>query len=137
MGVVQVTGAVPGPRSVALMERRRQAVLDGVVTLHPIFVERASGSTVTDVDGNTFIDFTGGIGVMNAGHGDPAVIAAISAQAAAFTHTCFQVMGYEAYVTVAETLVRLTPGAFEKRALLVSTGAEAVENAIKIARGFT
>src|SRR3954453_7643561 len=137
MGVVQVTGAIPGPRSVALMTRRRQAVLDGVVTLHPIFVERTAGSTVTDVDGNTFIDFTGGIGVMNAGHSDPGVAAAIATQAESFTHTCFQVMGYEAYVTVAESLARLTPGTLPKRALLPSTGAEAVENAVKIARGFT
>ena len=119
------------------MERRRKAVLDGVATLHPIFVERASGSTVTDVDGNTFLDFTGGIGVMNAGHADPAVTAAIAKQASRFTHACFQVMGYESYVAVAETLIRLTPGAFPKRALLVSTGVEAVENAVKIARGFT
>jgi len=134
---IHLTGPVPGPRSAALLERRKQAVLAGVATLHPIFIDRASGSTVTDIDGNTFIDFTGGIGVMNAGHTDPAVTRAVADQAARFTHVCFQVMGYEPYVEVAETLARLTPGSFAKRALLVSTGAEAVENAVKIARAYT
>ncbi len=119
------------------MARRKAAVLGGVATLHPIFVERASGVTVTDVDGNTFLDFTGGIGVMNAGHADPSVTAAITEQAQRFTHTCFQVMGYEPYVAVAERLARITPGRYEKRALLLSTGAEAIENAVKIARGYT
>jgi 4-aminobutyrate aminotransferase / (S)-3-amino-2-methylpropionate transaminase / 5-aminovalerate transaminase len=137
MPAINLTGPVPGPRSAALLARRKRAVLSGVATLHPIFVERATGSTVTDVDGNTFIDFTGGIGVMNAGHADPMVSSAIAQQAGRFTHVCFQVMGYEAYVEVAETLARITPGTFEKRALLVSTGAEAVENAVKIARGAT
>jgi 4-aminobutyrate aminotransferase/(S)-3-amino-2-methylpropionate transaminase len=137
MATIHLTGPVPGPKSAALLERRRRAVLNGVATLHPIFVERASGATITDVDGNTFIDFTGGIGVMNAGHADPAVTSAIAVQAARFTHVCFQVMGYDGYVDVAEALARITPGRFEKRALLVSTGAEAVENAVKIARGAT
>jgi 4-aminobutyrate aminotransferase/(S)-3-amino-2-methylpropionate transaminase len=134
---IRLTGPVPGPRSAALLERRKKSVLAGVATLHPIFVDRATGSTVTDVDGNTYIDFAGGIGVMNAGHVNPAVTEAIAAQAARFSHVCFQVMGYEPYVEVAEMLARLTPGLFEKRTLLVSTGAEAIENAIKIARGFT
>ncbi len=134
---IHITGSVPGPRSQALLDRRKQAVLAGVATLHPIFIESASGSTVTDIDGNTFIDFTGGIGVMNAGHTNPAVTHAVAEQAARFTHVCFQVMGYGPYVEVAETLARLTPGAFEKRTLLVSTGAEAIENAVKIARGYT
>jgi 4-aminobutyrate aminotransferase / (S)-3-amino-2-methylpropionate transaminase / 5-aminovalerate transaminase len=137
MAAIHLTGPVPGPRSAALLERRKRAVLNGVATLHPIFVERAAGSTITDVDGNTFIDFTGGIGVMNAGHADPAVTTAIAQQAGRFTHVCFQVMGYDAYVEMAEALARVTPGSFEKRALLVSTGAEAVENAVKIARGAT
>ena len=137
MSTIHLTGPVPGPRSTALLERRRRAVMNGVATLHPIFVDRATGSTVVDVDGNTFIDFTGGIGVMNAGHADPAVTSAIAQQAGRFTHVCFQVMGYDGYVEVAETLARITPGRFEKRALLVSTGAEAIENAIKIARGAT
>lgn len=137
MGFIDLKGPVPGPRSKALLERRMQAVLAGVATLHPIFIDHASGSTVTDVDGNTFLDFTGGIGVMNAGHADPDITRAIAEQAARGTHLCFQVMGYEPYVEVAETLARITPGSFPKRTLLVSTGAEAVENAVKIARGYT
>ncbi|HET6150413.1 MAG TPA: 4-aminobutyrate--2-oxoglutarate transaminase [Polyangia bacterium] len=119
------------------MQRRRKAVLDGVTTAHPIFLERASGSTITDVDGNTFLDFTGGIGVMNVGHTRAEVVAAVQQQAERCTHACFQVVGYEGYVAVAEALCRLMPGDFEKRALLITTGAEAVENAIKIARGYT
>ena len=119
------------------MERRRQAVLDGVATAHPIFVERAAGGTITDVDGNTFLDFAGGIGVMNVGHARAEVVTAIQRQAERCTHACFQVVGYEGYVAVAEALCRLMPGDFDKRALLVTTGAEAVENAVKIARGYT
>lgn len=137
MRYIQLNGPVPGPRSRALLERRTQAVLAGVSTLHPLFAAEASGPTVTDVDGNRFLDFAGGIGVMNAGHADPRVTQAIAEQAARFTHVCFQVMGYEGYVAVAETLADITPGAFLKRALLLSTGAEAVENAVKIARGYT
>jgi 4-aminobutyrate aminotransferase / (S)-3-amino-2-methylpropionate transaminase / 5-aminovalerate transaminase len=137
VSTIRLTTQVPGPRSTALLERRKQSVLAGVATLHPLFVDRAFGATITDVDGNTFIDFAGGIGVMNVGHSDPAVTQALIQQAARFTHVAFQVIGYEPYVEVAETLARLTPGIFEKRALLVSTGAEAVENAVKIARGYT
>jgi 4-aminobutyrate aminotransferase/(S)-3-amino-2-methylpropionate transaminase len=137
VGLIDIKGPVPGPRSRALLERRMQAVLAGVATLHPIFIDHASGCTVTDVDGNTFLDFTGGIGVLNAGHADPEITRAVAEQAARATHLCFQVMGYEPYVEVAETLARITPGAFAKRTLLLSTGAEAVENAVKIARGYT
>jgi 4-aminobutyrate aminotransferase / (S)-3-amino-2-methylpropionate transaminase / 5-aminovalerate transaminase len=137
VSTIRLTTQVPGPRSTALLERRKQSVLAGVATLHPLFVDRAFGATITDVDGNTFIDFAGGIGVMNVGHTDPSVTQALIGQATRFTHVAFQVIGYEPYVEVAETLARLTPGIFEKRALLVSTGAEAVENAVKIARGYT
>src|SRR3954471_22721828 len=134
---IRITGPVPGPKSAALLERRTRAVTSGVSTLHPIFIDRASGATVTDVDGNVFLDFTGGIGVMNAGHTHPDIVAATARQAARLTHSCFQVAGYEEYIAVAETLCRLTPGSFEKRALLLSTGAEVVENAVKIARAAT
>ena len=111
--------------------------MGGVGTAHPIFIDHAAGSTITDVDGNTFIDFTGGIGVMNVGHARAEVVGAIQRQAERCTHACFQVVGYEAYVAVAEALCRLMPGTFDKRALLLTTGAEAVENAVKIARGYT
>ena len=108
---------MPGPRSAALLERRTtRGAWTASATLHPIFVERASGATVTDVDGNTFIDFTGGIGVMNVGHADPAVTAAIAEQAARFTHVCFQVMGYEGYVEVAEAPVRASRRAASRSA---------------------
>ncbi len=136
-GHIHISGPIPGPKSRALLERRRQAVTGGVGTAHPIFVDHAAGATITDVDGNTFLDFTGGIGVMNVGHARAEIVDAIARQAARCTHACFQVAGYEGYIAVAEALCRLMPGAFDKRALLVTTGAEAVENAVKIARGYT
>ena len=136
-GHIRIVGPIPGPKSLALMQRRKKAVMDGVSTAHPIFIDHASGSTITDVDGNTYLDFTGGIGVMNVGHARPEVVAAIQRQAERCTHACFQVAGYEGYIAVAEALCRLMPGDFEKRALLITTGAEAVENAVKIARGHT
>ena len=136
-GHIRIQGPIPGPQSQALLQRRKRAVMGGVTTAHPIFIDRAAGSTITDVDGNTFLDFTGGIGVMNVGHARPEVVAAMKRQAEKCTHACFQVVGYESYVAVAEALCRLMPGDFEKRALLITTGAEAVENAVKIARGHT
>jgi 4-aminobutyrate aminotransferase/(S)-3-amino-2-methylpropionate transaminase len=128
---------VPGPKSKALAERRQKAVAPGVSSAHPIFIERGHGATVTDVDGNTYLDFTSGLGVLNIGYTHPDVVRAISDEAARLTHTCFQVTQYEGYVAVAEALCRLLPGSFEKRAFLASTGAEAVENAVKIARAHT
>jgi 4-aminobutyrate aminotransferase/(S)-3-amino-2-methylpropionate transaminase len=137
MGLVRILSPIPGPNSRALAERRARVVTPGLATAHPIFVAHGDNATVTDVDGNTFLDFTGGIGVMNVGHAHPAVARAVAEQAARLTHACFQVAGYEGYVAVAEALCRLAPGAHDKRALLLSTGAEAVENAIKIARAHT
>ena len=134
MGVVRLHGEVPGPRSRALLARQAKAVTSALSTVHPIFVDRASESTVTDVDGNTFIDFTSGISVMNVGHARPEVVSAIGAAASTLTHAAFQVMGYESYVAVAEHVCALAPIAGDRRALLMSTGAEAVENAVKIAR---
>jgi 4-aminobutyrate aminotransferase/(S)-3-amino-2-methylpropionate transaminase len=110
---IRISGPIPGPKSAALLERRTRAVMDGVSTLHPTFIDHASSATVTDVDGNVFLDFTGGIGVMNAGHTHPDIVAAIAGQAARLTHSCYQVAGYEEYIAVAETLCRLTPGSFE------------------------
>jgi 4-aminobutyrate aminotransferase/(S)-3-amino-2-methylpropionate transaminase len=109
----------------------------GLATAHPLFIDRAAGAMVVDVDGNELVDMTGGIGVMNVGHTQIDVVQAIARQAGRLTHGCFQVVGYEGYVAVAEALCRLAPGSDEKRALLVSTGAEAVENAVKIARAHT
>ncbi len=137
MGVARVQGPLPGPKSKALIERRAKAVAGGVSLAHPLFLERASGSVVTDVDGNTFIDFCGGIGCLNVGHARPEVVAAAHAAAERVTHACFQVTGYEEYVAVCEALCRLAPGSFDKKAVLLSTGAEAVENAVKTARRHT
>ncbi|MDQ1454740.1 MAG: 4-aminobutyrate aminotransferase / (S)-3-amino-2-methylpropionate transaminase / 5-aminovalerate [Actinomycetota bacterium] len=128
---------IPGPRSRALWERRTRAVPAGVGTTLPIFVQRAQGGIVEDVDGNRLIDLGAGIAVVNVGHAHPAVVEAIATQAANFVHTCFQVTPYEGYVAVCEQLAARTPGSHEKRSLLVNSGAEAVENAVKIARSAT
>jgi 4-aminobutyrate aminotransferase/(S)-3-amino-2-methylpropionate transaminase len=128
---------IPGPRSRALWERRTRAVPHGVGTTLPIFVQSAQGGIVEDVDGNRLIDLGAGIAVVNVGHAHPAVVEAIAKQAANFVHTCFQVTPYEGYVAVCEQLATRTPGSDEKRSLLVNSGAEAVENAVKIARAAT
>jgi 4-aminobutyrate aminotransferase / (S)-3-amino-2-methylpropionate transaminase / 5-aminovalerate transaminase len=121
----------------SLDQRRHDSVARGVATAHPIWVERAAGATLWDRDGRRYLDFAGGIGTLNAGHSDPKVVAAIAEQAARFTHTCFQVAMYEPYLRVAEELNRRAPGAAPKKTLLLSTGAEATENAVKIAREYT
>ena len=128
---------IPGPRSRELWARRERAVPAGVGTTLPIFVERAQGAIVEDVDGNRLIDLGAGIAVVNVGHAHPAVSAAIAEQAERFIHTCFQVTPYEGYVAVCEQLAKRTPGTHEKRSMLVNSGAEAVENAVKIARAAT
>ncbi len=128
---------IPGPKSRALMDRRKKAVSAGIKTGTPVFVREARGATITDVDGNTFIDFGGGIGTMNVGHSDPRVVEAIKEQADRFTHTCFFVNHYEPYVELAERLNAMVPGSSEKRTAFFNSGAEAVENAIKVARYHT
>ena len=120
-----------------LLDRRSRAVARGVSAAHPLFVSRASGATIWDVDGREFIDFAGGIGVMNLGHGHPGVLAAVRAQLEAFTHTCFQVGMYEGYVALCERMNALAPGDGPKKTLLLTSGAEATENAVKIARAAT
>src|SRR5579883_2028560 len=126
--------SIPGEKSRELMARRQEFVARGVSSYTPIFAARAEGAIVWDVDGNRFIDFAGGIATMNVGHARPEVTRAIAEQAAKFTHTCFSVMMYEPYVALAERLTRLAPGDFPKKALFLNSGAEAVENAVKIAR---
>ncbi len=125
---------IPGPRSIALMARRRAAIPDGVGGTMPVFAAQASGGVVLDVDGNSFIDLGAGIAVLNVGSSAPLVSAAIAEQAAAFTHTCFQVTPYESYVELAERLNALVPGDVERRSYFVNSGVEAVENAVKVAR---
>jgi 4-aminobutyrate aminotransferase/(S)-3-amino-2-methylpropionate transaminase len=133
----RVVTEIPGPRSRALMARRAAAVSAGVGTTLPVFVERAGGGVIQDVDGNSLIDLGAGIAVVNVGNAAPRVVDAVQQQAAAFTHTCFMVTPYEGYVAVCEELARLTPGDHEKRSALFNTGSEAVENAVKIARHAT
>ena len=124
-------------KTAAVAHRRAQHVPRGVANAHPICVDRAHGARVWDVDGNEYLDFVGGIGVQNAGHTHPHVVAAIREQAERLIHTCFQVAMYEPYVAVAERLNQIAPGPSPKKTLLLSTGAEATENAVKIAREYT
>ncbi len=120
-----------------LMARKAAATPRGVGVMGTFFAERAQGAELWDVQGQRYIDFAGGIAVMNVGHGHPKVIAAIEAQLKRFTHTCYQVVPYESYVSLAEKLNQLTPGTHAKKTALFSTGAEAIENAVKIARSYT
>ena len=136
----QLLTPIPGPRSSELHARKAAAVSSGVGVGLPAYVERAGGGILVDVDGNHLIDFGSGIAVTTVGNAAPAVVAAVQEQAAAFTHTCFMVTPYEGYVAVAEALAELTPGdpsVVEKRSALFNSGAEAVENAVKIARTHT
>ncbi len=133
----KVVTEIPGPRSKELLARRQAAVPAGVGTILPVFVDRAEGSVLVDVDGNQLIDMGSGIAVVSVGHRVPEVVERATAQLDRFTHTCFMVTPYEGYVQVAEALNRLTPGDHEKRSCLFSAGAEAVENAVKIARRHT
>ncbi|MFJ5217692.1 4-aminobutyrate--2-oxoglutarate transaminase [Streptomyces sp. NPDC088354] len=128
---------IPGPKSQELLARKAAAVANGVGVTLPVFVTRAGGAVLEDVDGNSLIDFGSGIAVTSVGNSAEAVVRRASAQLADFTHTCFMVTPYEGYVEVAEALNELTPGDHEKRTALFNSGAEAVENAVKIARAYT
>jgi 4-aminobutyrate aminotransferase/(S)-3-amino-2-methylpropionate transaminase len=125
---------VPGPRSRELWARREKAIPAAVFNTVPVFVERAEGGIVEDVDGNRLIDFGAGLAVLNVGNTSPAVVKAVTEQAERYLHTCFHVTLNEPYVALAERLNELTPGDHEKRTMLVNSGAEAVENAVKLAR---
>jgi 4-aminobutyrate aminotransferase / (S)-3-amino-2-methylpropionate transaminase / 5-aminovalerate transaminase len=128
---------IPGPASLALINRKAAAVPRGVANTMPVYVARAGGGIVEDVDGNRLIDLGSGIAVTTVGNAAPRVVDAVGRQVADFTHTCFMITPYEGYVAVAEQLNRLTPGTGEKRSALFNSGAEAVENAVKVARAFT
>ncbi len=121
----------------ALMARRDAAVARGVGHSHAIFIDRGENAEVWDVEGRRYLDFAGGIAVLNTGHRHPAVVEAVKAQLERYTHTCFQVLAYEPYVELAERLNAMAPGDFAKKSLFLTTGAEAVENAVKIARAYT
>jgi 4-aminobutyrate aminotransferase/(S)-3-amino-2-methylpropionate transaminase len=137
MASIQLRTPIPGPRSKELMQRRNAAVAQGAVHVTPIFIERAEGAVIEDVDGNRMIDFAGGIGCLNTGHRPASVVEAIRKQLDRFLHTSFNVLPYESYVRLSERLNAIAPGPGPKKTMLVSTGAEAVENAIKIARAYT
>jgi 4-aminobutyrate aminotransferase/(S)-3-amino-2-methylpropionate transaminase len=128
---------IPGPRSRELAQRKQAAVAQGVGTTLPVFAAEAGGGIVVDVDGNHLIDLGSGIAVTTVGNSAPRVVAAVAQQVESFTHTCFMITPYEPYVAVCEALNRLTPGDHEKRTALFNSGAEAVENAVKIARSHT
>ncbi len=133
----RVVTAIPGPKSVELSARRSAAVARGVSSTLPVFITAAGGGVLVDVDGNSFIDLGSGIAVVSVGNAAEHVVSAVTEQVAAFTHTCFMITPYEGYVAVCEKLNALTPGDHEKKSALFNSGAEAVENAIKIARAFT
>ena len=133
----RVLTAIPGPKSQALHERRLKVVPVGVTAALPVYIERAHGAILVDVDGNQFIDLGAGIGVTTIGHTDDAVVAGATEQLEKLTHTLFTITPYEGYVRVAEYLAAHTPGDFAKKTVLVNSGAEAVENGVKIARKYT
>jgi 4-aminobutyrate aminotransferase/(S)-3-amino-2-methylpropionate transaminase len=133
----RVVTEIPGPRSRELQQRRTAAVASGVGSVLPVYVAAAGGGVVVDVDGNSLIDLASGIAVTSVGNAAPDVVARVQEQVAAFTHTCFMVAPYDGYVEVCEQLAELTPGTHAKKAALFNSGAEAVENAVKIARVHT
>ena len=134
---IELRTAVPGPRSQEILQRKEIVVADPLSIYIPVVIERGEGATLTDVDGNTFIDFSGGVGCLNVGHANPRVVEAVQEQAARFFHTDFTIIPYETYVTLAERLVATVPISGQVKAAFFNAGTEAVENAIKFARAYT
>jgi 4-aminobutyrate aminotransferase/(S)-3-amino-2-methylpropionate transaminase len=134
---IELRTAIPGPRSREILERKDQVIADPLSIYLPVVIERGEGATLTDVDGNRFIDFTGGVGCLNVGHAHPRVVDAVQEQAARFFHTDFTIVPYEAYVTLAERLVATAPISGPVKAAFFNAGTEAVENAVKFARAYT
>ena len=133
----RIVTAIPGPKSVEMQKRRVEVVSAGVSSTLPVYVKRAGGGIIEDIDGNSFIDLASGIAVTTVGNSNPRVVANVQEAVEQFTHTCFMIAPYESYVQVCEALSRLTPGKHAKRSALFNSGAEALENAVKIARYFT
>ncbi|MES2536055.1 MAG: 4-aminobutyrate--2-oxoglutarate transaminase [Pseudomonadota bacterium] len=131
------TSSLPGLKCEEFLARRKAAVALGVANGAPVFAASASGATITDLDGNSFIDFAGGIGTLNVGHAHPEVVRAVREQAEQFLHTCFNIVMYPGYIELAEKLISLVPGNWPKKVMLQTTGSEAIENAIKVARKAT
>src|ERR687888_202827 len=134
---IELKTEIPGPRSREIVERIDRVVAAPLALTFPIVAAESRGATITDVDGNTFIDFTGGVGCLNVGHSNPRVVDAAREQLERFTHTDFTIVPYENYVGLAERLLQLVPIAGAKRAAFFNSGAEAIENSIKFARSFT
>jgi len=134
---IELRTGIPGPRSQGILERKAQVVADPLSIYIPVVIEQGDGATLTDVDGNTFIDFTGGVGCLNAGHANPRITEAVQEQAARFLHTDFTIIPYETYVTLAERLVATAPISGQVKAAFFNAGTEAVENAVKFARAHT
>jgi 4-aminobutyrate aminotransferase/(S)-3-amino-2-methylpropionate transaminase len=137
MSTIQLRTPIPGPKSKSLAARRAQAVPRGLAHGTPIYVAKAEGAWLEDVDGNRYIDFAGGIGCLNVGHRREAIVRSVREQLDRFMHTCVQVTPYEGYIRLAERMNEVTPGKFPKKTLFVNSGAEAIENAVKIARAYT
>ncbi|TML15961.1 MAG: 4-aminobutyrate--2-oxoglutarate transaminase [Actinobacteria bacterium] len=134
---IELKTAIPGPRSKEILERKERVIADPLSIFLPLVIEHGEGATLTDVDGNTFLDFTGGVGCLNVGHAHPRVVEAISEQAAKFLHTDFTIVPYEVYVTLAERLVATAPISGQAKAAFFNAGTEAIENAVKFARAYT
>src|SRR6266852_7138123 len=134
---IELRTAIPGPRSKEILERKNRVIADPLSIFLPVVIEHGEGATLTDVDGNTFIDFTGGVGCLNVGHAHPRVVDAVQEQAAKFFHTDFTIVPYETYVTLAERLLATAPISGPTKAAFFNAGTEAVENAIKFARAST
>jgi 4-aminobutyrate aminotransferase/(S)-3-amino-2-methylpropionate transaminase len=134
---IDLRTAIPGPRSQEILARKAQVIAEPLSVFLPVVIERGEGATLTDVDGNTFIDFTGGVGCLNVGHANPRVVEAVQEQAARFFHTDFTIVPYEVYVTLAERLIALSPFSGPAKAAFFNAGTEAIENAIKFARSYT
>jgi 4-aminobutyrate aminotransferase/(S)-3-amino-2-methylpropionate transaminase len=134
---IELRTAIPGPRSSEILARKERVVADPLSVFLPVVIEEGRGATLTDVDGNTFIDFTGGVGCLNVGHSHPRVVEAAQEQLAKFSHTDFTIVPYEVYVTLAERLIAASPFRSPAKAAFFNAGTEAVENAIKFARAYT
>src|SRR5579884_1366059 len=134
---IDLKTAIPGPRSQEILERKKRVVADPLGIYLPIVIAEGRGASVTDVDGNSYVDFTGGVGCLNVGHAHPRVVAAVQEQAERFLHTDFTMVPYEIYVAYAERLTAIAPFSGPSKAAFFNAGTEAVENAVKFARGFT
>jgi 4-aminobutyrate aminotransferase/(S)-3-amino-2-methylpropionate transaminase len=134
---IELRTAVPGPRSKAILERKDKVIADPLSIYLPVVIQEGRGATLTDVDGNTFIDFTGGVGCLNVGHSHPKLVEAAQEQLTRFAHTDFTIVPYEVYVTLAERLIAVSPFTGPAKAAFFNAGTEAVENAIKFARSYT